>query len=262
MNTRIALQTFTVRRHLKSPAAIDEAFALLAGMGLRAVELAYVELKPDMIDAIARASTDHGIEIGSSQITFDYLDRQRDWVLRLHQQLGCGITAVSVLPRRAILGGRDKLLEFTEKLDALGAWYRERGVQLCFHHHDFEFRRYGDSLGLDLILENTNAENVGLELDTYWAQRGGRSPQDLITDLNGRVKVVHLRDYRIRWKFFELLPIDAELGAGNLDIPRIVDACIANRVHYMAIEQATKTPYDSVEQSIAHLRDLGYGALF
>lgn len=262
MNSRFALQTFTVRKFLKSPAAIESGFARIRETGLGAVELAYVDLKPALIDAVERACKENDITVGSSQITFDFLDRKRDWVLQFHQQLDCGLTSVSVLPFRVIHGKRDHMLRFAEKLEALGAYYRDRGLQLCFHHHDYEFRHYGEDVGLDLLLANTSADNVGLELDTYWVARGGRSPQDMIRDQGGRVKVVHLRDFRSRWKRFELKPEDCELGSGNLDFRRIVDSCVESGVHYMAIEQATDTPFESVGQSVKHLRELGYGALF
>lgn len=262
MSSQIALQTFTVRKHLKSPAAIESGFARIRETGIRAVELAYIKLAPAEIDAVERACQKQGIRVGSSQITFDILDKKRDWIVRFHEQLDCRISSVSVLPFRVIRGGRDQLLRFAGELESLGAWYRERGIQLCYHHHDFEFRHYGDEVGLDLLLENTTPENVGLELDTYWVARGGRSPQDLINDLDGRVRVVHLRDFLLRWKNLKLQPIDCELGNGNLDFARIIDSCCDQNVAFMAIEQATSTPFESVALSVAHLHKLGYASLF
>lgn len=259
---RFALQTFTVRKFLKSPAAIETCFARIAEMGLNAVELAYIRLKPDEINAVGRACKMHGITVGSTQITFDFLNKRRDWVLDFHQQLDCSISSVSVLPLRVIHGKREHLLRFAEQLDTLGQYYRERGLQLCFHHHDFEFRHYGNEIGLDLLLQNTSPENVGLELDTYWTARGGRAPQDMISDLNGRVKIVHLRDFKLRWKHFRLSPSDTALGCGNLDFNRIVKSCIDKNVYYMAIEQATDTPFEQVASSVAHLKHLGYETLF
>jgi sugar phosphate isomerase/epimerase len=155
--------------------------------------------------------------VGSTQITFDFLDRKRDWVLKFHQQLDCRLTSVSVLPLRVIRGNRESMLRFAEQLDALGAYYRQRGLQSCFHHHDFEFRHYGSELGLELLLGNTDPENVAVEMDTYWVARGGQSSQDLIRKLDGRVKLVQLRDVCLRWKPLRLAPVDCELGQGNLD---------------------------------------------
>lgn len=259
---RFALQTFTVRKYLKSPAAIDSGFARIRETGLQAVEMAYIKLRPAHMDAVERACRAHGITVGSSQIRFDILDRQRDQMLRLHEQLHCRISAVSVLPFRVIRGERDDMLRFAERLEALGSFYREHGVQLCFHHHDFDFRHYGEDVGLDLLLANTSPENIGLELDTYWVARGGRSPRDMIDSLAGRVKVVHLRDFRLEKTLLGVAATDAALGRGNLDFAGIVDSCIANNVHYMAIEQASDQPFADVATSVAHLRQLGYDALF
>lgn len=259
---RFALQTFTIRKFLKSPAAIKRGFARVREAGLRAVELAYIKLGKEEIDAVEMACNTQGIQVGSTQITFDFLDKNRDWVLRFHEQLGCTMTSVSVLPFRAIVGNRGQLLQFAEKLESLGEYFRERGLQLCFHHHDFEFRHYGSDVGLDLLLANTSAENVGLELDTYWVARGGRSPHDMIADLDGRVKMVHLRDFRLQRKWFSLSPRDCALGDGNLDFSRIVNSCVANNVCYMAIEQATDKPFEQVAQSVAHLKQLGFDELF
>lgn len=262
MSSRFALQTFTIRKFLKTPAAIETGFARIRETGLGAVELAYIKLDPEEINAVQRACKAHDIEVGSSQITFDYLDKKRDWVIRFHDQLECRTSSVSVLPFSVIRGNRDRLLKFAEQLEELGKWYRERGLQLCYHHHDFEFRHYGDDVGLDLLLANTTAENVGLELDTYWVARGGRSPQDMIQDLAGRVRIVHLRDFHLQQKLFGLKPGDCEIGAGNLDIKRIVDNCCNNGVSFMAIEQNSATPWESVSTSVACLRKLGYGSLF
>ena len=247
---------------MTSPAAIEAGIARVSGMGLKAIELAYIKLRPAEIDAVERACKKHGVVVGSTQITFDVLNKQRDWVLKLHEQLGCETTSVSVLPFPVIFGQRDRLLRFAEQLDALGDYYRQRGVQLCYHHHDFELRRYGDELGLDLLMQNTAVDNVALVLDTYWTARGGRSPQDAISNLGGRVKVVHLRDFALHWKYFRLTPSDAALGCGNLDFSRIVDCCVANDVQYMAIEQDTDKPFEEVAGSIAHLKHLGYETLF
>lgn len=259
---RFALQTYTVRKFLKSPAAIESGFACIRETGLKAVELAYVRLGKDEINAVGKACKSNGIEVGSTQITFDFLDKNREWVLQFHQQLDCELSSVSVLPFGVIHGGPDQLVRFAGHLEELGRWYRQRGLQLCFHHHDFEFRHYGDELGLDLLLSNTSAENVGLELDTYWVARGGRSPQDMINDLAGRVKVVHLRDFQLRKKWFSFTPTDCALGQGNLNFARIVESCVANEVRYMAIEQATDKPFEQVALSVAHLEKLGYETLF
>jgi len=263
MQPKISLQTFTVRRYLKSPKAIERAFARIKETGINAVELAYTKLGKDEIEAVARASKEHDIDIGSSQITFDFLQKNRDWVLEFHlQHLGCEFTSVSVLPHKFVVGDESALLGFAEQLDELGAYFRERGLNLAFHHHDYEYRQYGEKVGLDLLMENTSSKNVDLVLDCYWTQRGGRSPQDMIRGMNGRIKVIHLRDYGVQRKLFDMQPTDLALGQGNLDINEIIQSCKDTDVRYMAIEQSTKAPFEQLQISVDYLKENGHGGLF
>ncbi|MFT6758821.1 MAG: sugar phosphate isomerase/epimerase [Chitinophagales bacterium] len=258
----LAVQTYTVRKHLKSPAAIETTFARLKELGVSAVELARIKFEPAEIAAVARACQSNDMQVGSSQITLDYLSKNFDWVVDFHRQLNCTNVAVSVLPVALIIGGVEKWYDFAKQLDELGAKYAESGLNLLFHHHDFEFRKYDGKLGLDILLANTSPENLGLVIDTYWTQRGGRSPENMIIDYADRVKVVHLRDFMIRWKYFDLLPQDCELGQGNLDIKRIVQSCIDAKVEFMAIEQTSSKPFDSIATSVKHLHTLGFAESF
>jgi sugar phosphate isomerase/epimerase len=259
--TKVALQTYTIRKYLKNPAAIDNAFSSLKNIGINAVELARINFKPAEIDAVAAASKQYGVDIGSSQITYKYLQQNFDWVVDFHRQLGCKNLAVSVLPTKVILGNKQKWIAFAKELNELGARYREQGLNLLFHHHDFEFKKYHNQRGLDILLENTQVNNIGFVIDTYWTQRGGCSPHDLISDLNGRVKIVHLRDFKIRWKYFDLLPQDCELGQGNLDFTRIINSCENNGVEYMAIEQTSSDPFASIATSVECIKQLGFSHL-
>jgi len=259
---KIAVQTFTVRKHLKSPAAIEKTFTQLHSMGINAVELARIKWTPAEIDAVARVTKKLGMVVGSTQNTFDYLSKNFDWSVKLHKLLNCQYVAVSVLPLRCILGSEATLSEFAFELEKLGRAYRQQGLKLLFHHHHFEFQQYGDELGFDILMNSTSPENVGLVLDTYWLQRGGKTPQDVITDYADRVKVVHLRDYKIRWKYFDLLPMDAALGEGNLDFIKIIESCKKANVAFMAIEQETKTPFESLTKSINHIKELKHADLF
>lgn len=260
--TKIAVQTFTVRKHLNSPLAIEQTFAKLHTLGINAVELARIKWSSAEINAVEKVTTDLGMLVGSTQNTFDFLQNQFDWAVKLHHQLNCKNVVVSVLPLHCIFGGKNALYEFAFQLERLGRAYHKQGLRLLFHHHHFEFQKYDGELGLDIILNNTSSKYVGLVLDTYWLQRGGKTPQDVILDLAERVEVVHIRDYKIKWKYFDLLPTDAALGHGNLDFCKIIHSCQKANVSFLPIEQETKTPFDSVEQSINYLKSLGFSHLF
>jgi len=247
---------------MKTPDAIESTLARLQGMGISAIELARIKWVPAEINTVERVTKELGMEIGSTQNTFNFLRKKFDWSVKLHRQLNCQYLAVSVLPMRCILGNQQTLCDFAVALEKLGAAYRQQGLRLLFHHHHFEFKKYADALGLDILLSHTTAENLGLVLDTYWLQRGGRTPHDTILELSERVDVVHLRDYRVQWKYLDLLPADAELGGGNLNFGKIIESCKSADVAYMAIEQETRLPFDDIAKSVNHLKALQFQELF
>jgi sugar phosphate isomerase/epimerase len=49
-----------------------------------------------------------------------------------------------------------------------------------YHNHFHEFQVFGGSTVFDLILEYTDPAPVKVELDTYWALRGGQDPAALL----------------------------------------------------------------------------------
>ena len=255
-NMKLGIQTFTIRKLIKSPGEITKAFKKLSEMGVESVELARIKFTKPEIEAVRAASLQYNIEIGSTQITFDYLEKNFDWVVEFHKTLECKYVCVSVLPTKYIIGNERKLREFTARLNQLGMKFRENGLFLLYHHHHFEFRKYGMLTGFEIIEESVDPNAVHFVLDTYWLQRAGLSPHDFIRERKGKVKVVHLRDHIIRWKGIELKSTDTELGEGSLDFKKIKAACEESGVEYYAIEQDTQTPMESLRTSLKYFKNL------
>jgi sugar phosphate isomerase/epimerase len=49
-------------------------------------------------------------------------------------------------------------------------------------------------------MENTDPALVGIELDTYWALRGGNDPAALLRQYGERVRLIHQKDYPEEFK--------------------------------------------------------------
>lgn len=266
MEPRFALQTFTIRKHLRSPAALRASLARVKALGINAIELARIKFTDEELDVVVSMLDGSGPAVECLQLKFDYMDIDPSRTLRMLERLRCPAAAVSVLPGPALAGGRKGIMAFAAQLNRLGSIFREGGKRLLFHHHHFEFLRFDGELGLDLLVNETDPGLVGFVVDSYWAQRGGATPATLIRQLVGRVGGVHLRDYAIRPAIHnfspDILPVDAAVGEGNLDIPSIIEACRATEVRYLAIEQDTRDPFGSLTTSVGNLKALGYGAMF
>ena len=85
-----------------------------------------------------------------------------------------------------------KKIETYEKMGKMAA---EEGMQFLYHNHYQEFQKFNGHRVLDLIVENTDPAHVNLELDTFWALRGGMDPVELMKKYGTRIKMLHQKDF-------------------------------------------------------------------
>ena len=146
--------------------------------------------------------------------------------------------------------------------NAFGRQCREAGVQLCYHHHSFEFAPLDDgkTTGWDVFLREFDPALVKFEIDVFWAAIGGHDPVKILRDLKGRVAQVHLKDLApgngVVWDEANVPhPAFKELGAGILEMRRIVEACEETGVDQCHVEQdQSPDPIASIGRSMQFLR--------
>ena len=123
------------------------------------------------------------------------------------------------------------------------------GIGFGYHNHNFEFRKIGDKMIYDFMLENTSPNHVFFEMDVYWVTKGGQSPADYIKKYDGRFPVLHIKD-------------EKELGVGGLmDFKPIFEAAYSKglKEYYVEVEQYTNNdPFASVKQSFDYLAKAEY----
>lgn len=148
--------------------------------------------------------------------------------------------------------------------NAFGRRCRDAGIQLCYHHHSFEFAALEDgrTTGWQVLLQEFDPQLVKLEFDVFWAAIAGHDPVQMLHDLRGRVAQVHLKDLAagtpVNHDEGAVPPeVFKELGAGCLDLPRILAACAATGVDQCHVEQdQSPAPLVSIAASLCHLRQL------
>ena len=160
-------------------------------------------------------------------------------------------------------------MEADEMAERLG----EHGIDLYYHNHHVEFVKYDGQYLLDIIKDNT--KKMGFELDIHWIHRGGENPVAFINQYAGRIRLLHLKDYRIAHieapkegedmkkffgNFFNLVEF-AEVGEGNLPVKECIEAGLAGGSEYFLIEQDDtygRDPFESLKISRDNLFKLGY----
>jgi sugar phosphate isomerase/epimerase len=161
-------------------------------------------------------------------------------------------------------GGVDMIKKLADNLNKSGALANAAGLTLCYHNHAFEFGPAGNGTLLDVLLTNTDPKLVSWEMDIFWVTVGGGDPIALLKKYPHRAVLMHLKDLApgVEHRFNENVPRTAfkELGAGTIDIKRIVHAAYDGGVKHFFVEQDS-TPGDpiaSLKISATYLKSLDF----
>lgn len=254
---RIGLQLYNVREELENNfwGTIDQ----VAEIGYRWVEFPGMspEKQAFLLEHAAeiRAHLDGlGIKTACIAIAADDLNEIERYIAAA-QQLDCGHIGVPI----CFFPDKAAVMDMAGRMDAAGRLCRKAGIQLHYHNHFHEFAPMEDSCPMDILLENTSAENLCLELDVFWAARAGKNPLELYHRWQDRILLVHLKDAGEAARpldLFQLIPADTpidpdvfikyalnpafftEIGNGILNIPDYVrEMSATGKVKNFIIEQ-------------------------
>ncbi|MDR2121292.1 MAG: sugar phosphate isomerase/epimerase [Tannerella sp.] len=143
----------------------------------------------------------------------------------------------------------DDLQLYCDYFNSVGYKTAAASIAFGYHNHDFEFRKIGEQLIYDFLLDNVSPNHVFFELDVYWCKAGGGDPVAYLKNRPGQFKTIHIKD-------------EKEIGAsGNIDFKPIFDQMTANKVKdwYVEVEQYTDNdPVASVQQSFDYLNKAEY----
>ena len=110
---------------------------------------------------------------------------------------------------------------------------------------------------LDRVYAAASPEILKAELDVYWLVAGGGDPVQWIQDLGSRQPIIHFKD-------MEVLPDRSQrfaaVGEGNLNWPRIVEACRGAEVEWALVEQDKcygQDPFECLATSYRNMRAMG-----
>ena len=88
----------------------------------------------------------------------------------------------------------DKVKFAVDESNRFGEACNANRLRFAYHNHDHEFRSLDGRVIYDYILENTDPELVTMELDLYWAYKGGIDIREYFTRYPGRFELVHVKD--------------------------------------------------------------------
>jgi sugar phosphate isomerase/epimerase len=250
--SQIAAQLYTVRDFCTSDTALAATAKKLREIGYEAAQVSGVSGDIPAKE-LRRILSDEGIKICATHEGSDLIRSNPLAVVERLKVLGVEHTAYPY-PSGVDFSDAASVKAMVADLDAAGAVLRENGCVLSYHNHAIEFIRIGNEVLMDYILRATSAENLQLELDTYWVQFGGGDPVAWCKKAAGRMPLLHCKDYGFGTNN---QPFFAEIGYGNLDFPAIVAAADAGGCEWFVVEQDTcpGDPFDSLDKSYRTMRD-------
>jgi len=138
-----------------------------------------------------------------------------------------------------------------DKLNKAAAICKAAGLKLGYHNHNFEFVKYGDTTGYEIMLKGTDPNLVQFEMDIYWVVRSGNDPVKLFTEFPGRFPMWHVKDMD---KVDNT--INTEVGTGTIDFKSIYKNAKLAGVQHLIMEQEnfSMDPYKSIKQSADYIK--------
>ena len=155
-------------------------------------------------------------------------------------------------------------IDATERKDA-AAWKRiaadfnrfaeslqRVGLRFAYHNHDFEFQPLaGGEIGYDILLDETDAKLVTMELDLFWITKAKRDPLAYFEKWPGRFPSVHVKDMAGNGQM-------VNVGQGHIDWSRIFDKRREAGIEHLFVEHDNpRSPIDDITVSFRYMARVG-----
>jgi sugar phosphate isomerase/epimerase len=251
---KIGAQMYTVRDFTKNKEGIETTLKRLKEMGFDMVQVSGIG--PCSAEELAAMLKENGIEACGTHSSWDRIcdTAELDKLINEHKLLGCPQIGIGAKPN-IYPDTYEGYSSFIKKLNEICAQVQDAGLAFGYHNHDFEFAKFNGVCAIDRMIDE--CPKLEFTLDVFWVQAGGANPCDYIDKLKDRIRILHLKDYRITGRERQF----AEIGQGNLDWKPIFSRCIQHGIPYAVIEQDDHyldCPFESLALSKKFLEENGY----
>ena len=246
----VGIQLYTFRKEMLADAA--GTLKQLAVLGIKQIESAgsdkgyYYGLKPQEMKQIC---TDNGMKLSSGHIHLD-----GKWQQTIEDAVASGqeylICSSMPSPEQTI----DNYKKTAAAFNKAGEDCKKANIKFGYHNHDFEFEKENGQVLYDVLLNNTDAALVHMELDLGWVIMTGNDPLTYFKNHPGRFPLWHLKDMDLNKKH------STEFGKGSLNIKEILQQSKLSGMKYFYVEQEeyTHSPLESMKENMAFLKKLDY----
>jgi len=256
------IQLYTVDKELK--ANVEETLKKVRTIGYGEVETAGFggyspkQFRTALEGAGLRCSSSHFFDVGSrdAQQIFDAAN-----TVGVHYIVSSGISRFTEKPAGTAMKA-DDYKAMAEFFNEFGKQAKQAGLQFAYHNHNSEFRDLGQGkVGYDVLIEDTDADLVKLELDCGWMVAAGHDPVQYFHRYPNRYRMVHIKDFVKPAQPSTSLasqdvPQGTVLGTGYIDYRPILQVAKAAGVEHFYVEQ--EPPFIGMTALEAATKDYAY----
>lgn len=248
--TDIGIQLYTFRNEMLADAA--GTLKKIASLGIKQIESArsakghYYGFKPQEAKKIC---ADLGMTLRSGHV---HLDQNWQRTVGEAAEAGQEYLICSSMPTSGqTVANYQKVAEAFNKA---GEDCKKVNIKFGYHNHEYEFEQDGGQVLYDILLSNTQADLVHMELDLGWVIVSGKNPLDYFQKFPGRFPLWHLKDMDLGKKH------STEFGKGGLDIPLMLKNGGQSGMKYFFVEQEeySTNPLESMKHNMEFLKRIDY----
>ena len=256
---KLGAQINTIRNFIKTIDDFKISMKKLKEIGYAGVQLDVRHIAPGYdldFKLIADILNQYELLPTNTHLTWDFVQNNFSQTIEIHNQLGCSHLAIPMITddyrRRGELG----YIDFAKEIVSFSEKFSKYGISLSYHNHSFEFERFSDKTGIEIIFENVGNTYLRAEIDTYWVQHAGADPAFWIEKLKHYSPVIHFKDMAIYAGKQTFAPV----GQGNLNWERIISSTSNSSIEWIVVEQdlCFSDPFDCLTTSYRFLNRYGF----
>lgn len=229
---KCGIQLYTLRDYCQTEEDIDKTLAELHSWGVRNIQISGIGAVDWNI--LAKIVKKYEMDVCVTHTPFKRMIEETDKVIDEHLNLGCDCLGIGSMPGE-YKRNEEGVNQFITDLLPVAEKMRERGVHLAYHNHDFDLKKFGEKSILDRMIEDIDPDLLWFVPDVAWLKIAGENPAEYLKKMNGRVKVLHFKDYIIGEG--ENPHPFTELGKGVVDLEACYKTALEMKIPYIMFEQ-------------------------
>jgi len=246
--TNIGVQLYTFRKEMQEDAL--GTLKRIASLGLMQIESArsekgnYYGLSPKEMKKVC---ADLGMTLRSGHV---HVDSKFQQTLNEAAEAGQEYLICSTMPSKGQTV--DNYKKVAEAFNKTGEECKKMNLKFGYHNHSYEFESENGQVLYDVLLNNTDAALVHMELDLGWVIVADKNPMDYFKNFQGRFPLWHLKDMNMAKKE------STEFGKGGLDILQMLKQSKQSGMKYFFVEQEeyASTPFESMKENMNFISKL------